>query len=1014
MSSTPPTPPKAARAPVLARQHLIAPGNAAGPAAAIEDLRGELQGWFDLSPLGQVVFDEAGAVVRHNAALVQMLGAMPGQLRDTPPEFRLLLGWPGELPALAATRTQDGWLATAAGEPLRVRVRVRGVPAGGGRLAGSATTRWIAMFEDRNVEDERDIARVEIQALMGTAGIGVATWDAARGWIGSVQRGARTGAPDGAPAQPDGARQGSLMAVGRDLVEAESMADYERLQAALRTRSRIEVRYAVRHHESGRRWLMTRVEPAERGPQRGAFSVVTVDVTEEETARRRNQDLLTELTTILDVSPAGIAYLRGEELVRCNHRFETLLGGSDYPPGKPFDAILASAGVPAETVAALIEAVRDVGTLETELLLPAGTHRKSAIWCTLALRRTHETAPGAIGMVVVLADATRMKSQQSELEALARERELMFNLSDVGIVYQRDGQIERANQAMADLVGYAPEALKGSPMSRLYESEASWQHYVHLETRDMATLGRSHGERQVRRRDGALFWAQVSTRPVAIDKPSAGTIMSFVNIDERQRARASLVLQADRTRAILDSVLVGIVTVGDTGIEWMNRSARRMFGGELADFVGAPISVVAGDELDHPLRRTDYGETLEEGQAETFECRLRARDGRHFWVVGNVVVTGQETAHRQLTYALLDIERRRQAEVSIVQARASLQRIIETAPLAIALFDAASQQVVQLNQMAATFAGRPMKEILGRVPSQWLPGPEGAKLSADLHRALATPGSVQRELRRAADASLAGTEREGAYSVWDIRIVSLRSAADAPDQLLMVASDVTAQRAADEARLAAAIAQREMLIKEVHHRIKNNLQGVAGLLQQSASRHPEAAGAIAEAVSQVHAIAQVHGLQVGVTGPMRVRGVVEAIAASVQRMFGRTIHVEVNGPAPHRFALTEADSIPIALTVNELFTNAIKHSAPAAGELPTEIRCRIACTDGTIEIAIANQGALREGFSLAGIPAGVSGLGLVRSLLPRKGARLGLEQVGDSVVARLELAPPAVALLEPI
>ena len=1001
--STPPPIPSKPRAPVLPRQPLNAP---AASLAAVDDLRGELQGWFEMSPLGQVVFDEGGTVLRHNAALVQMLGVLPGQLRDTAPEFRLLLGWPAELPALAATRTQDGWLANAEGEPMRVRVRVRGVPAnGGGRLPGSPASRWIAMLENRDLEDERDIARVEIQALMGTAGIGVATFDAARGWVGSVQRGARTAAPDaGAPS--DGQRGGSLMAVGRDLVEAESMADYERLQTALRTRSRIEVRYAVRHHESGRRWLMTRVEPAELGPQRGAFSVVTVDVTEEETARRRNQDLLTELTTILDVSPAGIAYLRDEELVRCNHRFETLLGGGDYPPGKPFDAILASAGVPAETVAALIDAVRDVGTLETELLLPAGTHRRNAIWCTLALRRTHETGPGAAGMVVVLADATRMKSQQSELEALARERELMFNLSDVGIVYQRDGQIARANQAMADLVGHAPEALTGSPVSRLYESEAASQHYLHGEKRDLLTTGRSHGERQVRRRDGSLFWAQVNTRHVTAGQPSAGTIMSFVDVDDRQRARESLVQLADRTRAILDSVLVGIVTVGDSGIEWMNRSARRMFGGELGDFVGAPISVVAGDELDHPLRRTDYGETLEEGQAETFECRLRARDGRHFWVVGNVVVTGQDTANRQLTYALLDIERRRQAEVSIVQARASLQRIIETAPLAIALFDAASQQVVQLNQMAATFAGRPMKEILGRVPSQWLPGPEGAKLSADLHRALATPGSVQRELRRSAE------EGEGAQRVWDIRIVSLRSAADAPDQLLMVASDVTAQRAADEARLAAAIAQREMLIKEVHHRIKNNLQGVAGLLQQSASRHPEAAGVIAEAVSQVHAIAQVHGLQVGVTGPMRVRGVVEAIAASVQRMFGRTIHVEVHGVAPQRFALTEADSIPIALTVNELFTNAIKHSTPTAGEPATDIRCRIDCGETTVQIAIANQGRLVPGFTLAGIPAGVSGLGLVRSLLPRKGAKMAIEAEGDSVIARLELAPPAVALID--
>ena len=196
MSTTPPTPPKI-RAPVLPRQPLGASGASLGSGpAAVEDLRGELQGWFEMSPLGQIVFDEGGAVLRHNAALAQLLGPLPAQLRDTASEFRLLLGWPGELPALGATRTQDGWIANAAGEPLRVRVRVRGVPSnGGGRLPGSAATRWIAMLEDRHLEDERDVARVEIQALMGTAGIGVATWDAARGWVGSVQRGTRSGAP---------------------------------------------------------------------------------------------------------------------------------------------------------------------------------------------------------------------------------------------------------------------------------------------------------------------------------------------------------------------------------------------------------------------------------------------------------------------------------------------------------------------------------------------------------------------------------------------------------------------------------------------------------------------------------------------------------------------------------------------------------------------------------------------------------------------------------------------------
>jgi len=53
---------------------------------------------------------------------------------------------------------------------------------------------------------------------------------------------------------------------------------------------------------------------------------------------------------------------------------------------------------------------------------------------------------------------------------------------------------------------------------------------------------------------------------------------------------------------------------------------------------------------------------------------------------GNAVLTGRGSTGPQITFALLDIERRRQAEVSIAQAQASLQRIIETAPLAIALF----------------------------------------------------------------------------------------------------------------------------------------------------------------------------------------------------------------------------------------------------------------------------------------------------------------------------------------
>lgn len=297
----------------------------------------------------------------------------------------------------------------------------------------------------------------------------------------------------------------------------------------------------------------------------------------------------------------------------------------------------------------------------------------------------------------------------------------------------------------------------------------------------------------------------------------------------------------------------------------------------------------------------------------------------------------------------------------------------------------------------AEFTGAPVERLRDQPLVAWLDGDTACALAADFEQARQGAEVVRREVTR---------DGADGPQVWDVRCVSLR-APDGAGQILLVASDVTEQRAAAQARLDAAIAQREMLVREVHHRIKNNLQGVAGLLQQSAQRHPDAATAIAEAVGQVHAIAQVHGLQVGQGGPLRLRGVVEAICASVQRMFGRTITCTVVGALAHRYALAETDSIPVALTINELLTNTVKHDQG-------DIDCHLAFDGTQAAIEIRNAGRLPAGFALARVPSGLSGLGLVRALLPRKGASMDLRQQGDRVVAALTLAPPALQVLDPL
>jgi PAS domain S-box-containing protein len=327
--------------------------------------------------------------------------------------------------------------------------------------------------------------------------------------------------------------------------------------------------------------------------------------------------------------------------------------------------------------------------------------------------------------------------------------------------------------------------------------------------------------------------------------------------------------------------------------------------------------------------------------------------------------------------------------------------VIEAAPLAITLYDAQSLRILQINQVAARGLALPMAQLIGRPPEAVYPPELAAARREDMVQALAAPDVTQREYR---------VESEGEVRLWDARYLPLAAPGEPPDQLLMVATDVTEQRAAQEARFEAAITQREMLVKEVHHRIKNNLQGVAGLLQQIGTRKPEMASAISEVVGQVQAIAQVYGLQVGASGPLRVKGVLEAITGSVQRTFGRTIRLTVEGPS-HLWALPEAESIPIALTVNELLTNAVKHSA--AIDDPSAVHCSLHCSEAGIQVGVANRGRLPPGFNLARFPGGVSGLGLARSLLPRRAASLTLEQQGDDVLATIELEPPAVMRLDP-
>eukprot|EP01035_Chromulina_nebulosa_P032132 gene32132-42886_t len=267
----------------------------------------EIDDWFDLSPIGMVLFDEAGLLVRTNPAFDALAGVVPAVLADASPELRQLLGWTdsGPSPALqpaAKPVVTQGWLpqqgsAEGRGGLRRLRSIVRCYTTPGG------ARRHMAILEDRSIEEERDLAQMQIGALMDTAGVGLATFQESSGWVRQRQSPKAAEAQANASVVPTSA---ALQSISRDIVAEESLVDYDTLQQALRSAQRAEVRYAIRHPQLGLRWLLTRVEPATLASGKRTTSVVTLDITEQHQTQQRSEQLLRELTTIQDSTSAVV------------------------------------------------------------------------------------------------------------------------------------------------------------------------------------------------------------------------------------------------------------------------------------------------------------------------------------------------------------------------------------------------------------------------------------------------------------------------------------------------------------------------------------------------------------------------------------------------------------------------------------------------------------------------------------------------------------------------------------
>jgi two-component sensor histidine kinase len=198
---------------------------------------------------------------------------------------------------------------------------------------------------------------------------------------------------------------------------------------------------------------------------------------------------------------------------------------------------------------------------------------------------------------------------------------------------------------------------------------------------------------------------------------------------------------------------------------------------------------------------------------------------------------------------------------------------------------------------------------------------------------------------------------------------------------------------------------KDATIREIHHRVKNNLQTVAALLRLQARRlHevPEAVAALTEAEQRVASIALVHEtLSTSPDPDVPFDEVADRLVAMVADLAGGPAAVRASTRRVGSFGELDADlATPLALVLTELVHNALEHGL--AGN-QGDVLLRAERSDEALLVAVEDDGrGLPDGFD-GGAGAGL-GLQIARTLVADLGGQIELgPRVGGGTCAVVRL-----------
>jgi PAS domain S-box-containing protein len=535
-----------------------------------------------------------------------------------------------------------------------------------------------------------------------------------------------------------------------------------------------------------------------------------------------------------------------------------------------------------------------------------------------------------------------LKLQNEELRraqlALEDSRARYFELYDLApaayVTVSESGLILQANFAACTLLGVARGALVGQPFSRFIHKADQDIWYLHREQL-FATGALQTFELRLERPDGLACWGQLAvTTALDTDGTSVGRM---VLIDITERKRAELAAHESETRfALMADAAPVLIWESDTDklCNYFNKTWLDFTGRTLEQEMGNGWAEgVHPDDLAHCLEI--YVGSFDARREFKMEYRLRRHDGEYRWLLDH----GTPRFHLDGSFAgyigsCIDISERKRMEASLKASEERWKFALEGAGDGLWDWDVPT---------GAVFFSKRWKEMLGYTESEIGSGLDEWSKRVHPEDLPSTVAAVKAHLDGNSAVYVSEHRvrcKDGSWKwILDRGLVVSRDAEGKPLRVIGTHTDIT-ERVTQQEKLQELLTQSERdtqikgeLLREVNHRVTNNLTAVLGLLVYERESfadddRPLVAPALDRLQQRIRGLLTVHRmLSQSAWAPVNLAQLAgEIIRAALSAAPWRNQAVVNIEPSTLRVSPRQAGGL--ALVFNELTTNTVKYARP--------------------------------------------------------------------------------------